>query len=152
MGRGKAAAQLILTQPAKSSLLPLLLPTLLLLKPLLLLLTSQMATLGLTQRLRLLGLTSQRLGLTSQLLGLTSQLLGLTSQLLGLTSQDIQVFNQEGCRAPIPGDFGPGGAREGWETTGKWSGRPRDGAEVGFGRFLKNPFLGSGAGPGKHRF
>ena len=72
--RGKAAAQWILTQPAKSSLqassllplLPLLLPTLLLLKPLLLLLTSQMATLGLTQRLRLLGLTSERLGLTSQ--------------------------------------------------------------------------------------
>ena len=56
MGGGKAAAQLILTQPAKSELLlPLLLPllpTLLLLKPLLLLLTSQMATLGLTQRLR----------------------------------------------------------------------------------------------------
>ena len=60
MGRGKAAAQLILRQPAKSELLlpllllPLLLPllpTLLLLKPLLLLLTSQMATLGLTQRL-----------------------------------------------------------------------------------------------------
>ena len=46
-GRGKAAAQLILTQPAKSSLLPLLLPALLLLKPLPLL-TSQMATLGLT--------------------------------------------------------------------------------------------------------
>ena len=43
--RGKAAARLILPQPAKSSLLPLLLPTLLLLKPLLL--TSQMATLGL---------------------------------------------------------------------------------------------------------
>ena len=63
VGRGKAAAQLILTQLAKSLLLPplqllplhlplplllkpLLLPTLLLLKPLLLL-TSQMATLGL---------------------------------------------------------------------------------------------------------
>ena len=53
VGGGKAAAQLILTQPAKSELLlpllqPLLLPllpTLLLLKPLLLLLlTSQMAT------------------------------------------------------------------------------------------------------------
>ncbi len=42
-----AVPQLILlTQPAKPSLLPLLLPTLLLLKPLLLL-TSQMATLGL---------------------------------------------------------------------------------------------------------
>ena len=55
VGRGKAAAQPTLLQPAKSSLvplLPLLLPTLLLLKPLLLLLTSQMATLGLTQRLR----------------------------------------------------------------------------------------------------
>ena len=62
MGGGKAAAQWILTQPAKSERrqLPLLLPTLLLLplplllKPLLLLLllTSQMATLGLTQRLR----------------------------------------------------------------------------------------------------
>ena len=57
-GRGKAAAQVILTQPAKSLLLlPLLLlpllPTLLLLKPLLLL-TSQMATLGLPgQTLRL---------------------------------------------------------------------------------------------------
>ena len=65
VGRGKAAAQLILPQPAKSSLvplLPLLLPTLLLLKPLLLL-TSQMATLDLTQRLRLLGLTSQISGL-----------------------------------------------------------------------------------------
>ena len=56
MGGGKAAAQWILTQPAKSERrqLPLLLPTLLLLplplllKPLLLLLlTSQMATLGL---------------------------------------------------------------------------------------------------------
>ena len=51
VGRGKAAAQVILPQPAKSLLLlPLLLlpllPTLLLLKPLLLL-TSQMATLGL---------------------------------------------------------------------------------------------------------
>ena len=50
VGRGKAAAQPTLLQPAKSSLvplLPLLLPTLLLLKPLLLLLllTSQMATL-----------------------------------------------------------------------------------------------------------
>ena len=53
MGGGKAAAQWILTQPAKFlqerllMLLPLLLPllpTLLLLKPLLLLLTSQMAT------------------------------------------------------------------------------------------------------------
>ena len=43
MSRGKAAAQIIITQPAKSSLLP----TLLLLEPLLLL-TSQMATLGLT--------------------------------------------------------------------------------------------------------
>ena len=51
VGRGKAAAQLIPSQPAKSELL-LLLPLLpLLLKPLLLL-TSQMATLGLTQRLR----------------------------------------------------------------------------------------------------
>ena len=50
VGGGKAAAQLILPQPAKSSLL---LPTLLLLKPLLLL-TSQMATLGLPgQTLRL---------------------------------------------------------------------------------------------------
>ena len=49
--RGFAAANpILLTEPAKSSLLPLLLPTLLLLKPLLLL-TSQMATLGLTQRL-----------------------------------------------------------------------------------------------------
>ena len=48
VGRGKAAAQLILTQPAKSELLLLpLLPTLLLLKPLLRLLSSQMATLGL---------------------------------------------------------------------------------------------------------
>ena len=47
MGRGNdAAPRILLTQPAKSSLLPLLLPTLLLLKPLLLL-TSQMATLGL---------------------------------------------------------------------------------------------------------
>ena len=63
VGRGKAAAQVILPQPAKSLLplllpllllllllplllLLLLLPTLLLLKPLLLL-TSQMATLGL---------------------------------------------------------------------------------------------------------
>ena len=45
VGRGKAAAQPTLLQPAKSSLLPLLLPTLLLLKPLLPLLpTSQMAT------------------------------------------------------------------------------------------------------------
>ena len=54
VGDGKAAAQMILlTQLSKSELLPLLLPTLLLLKPLLplLLLTSQMATLGLTQRL-----------------------------------------------------------------------------------------------------
>ena len=52
MGGGKAAAQWILTQPAKSERrqLPLLLPTLLLLKPLLLL-TSQMATLGLTPTL-----------------------------------------------------------------------------------------------------
>ena len=55
MGRDKAAAQVILPQPAKSLLLlPLLLlpllPTLLLLKPLLLLLTSQMATLGLPDR------------------------------------------------------------------------------------------------------
>ena len=49
VGRGKAAAQLIPSQPAKSELLLPLLP--LLLKPLLLL-TSQMATLGLTQRLR----------------------------------------------------------------------------------------------------
>ena len=51
VGRGKAAAHMIPSQPAKSELLP----TLLLLKPLLLpllLLTSQMATLGLTQRLR----------------------------------------------------------------------------------------------------
>ena len=61
MGRGKAAAQPTLLQPAKSKLLlpllplllplvPLLLPllpTLLLLKPLLLLLTSQMPTSGL---------------------------------------------------------------------------------------------------------
>ena len=56
VGRGKAAAQLILTQPAKFELLPLLLP--LLLPPLLLLmplLTSKMATLGLTQRLQSLG-------------------------------------------------------------------------------------------------
>ena len=62
VGRGKAAAQLILTQPAKSELLPtlLLLPLPLLLKPLLLptlllkpllLLTYQMATLGLTSHL-----------------------------------------------------------------------------------------------------
>ena len=67
VGRGKAAAQLILTQLAKSLLLPplqllplplplllkpLLLPTVLLLKPLLLLLpTSHMATLGLTSHL-----------------------------------------------------------------------------------------------------
>ena len=44
VGGGKAAAQIMFPQPAKSSLL---LPTLLPLKPLLLLLTSQMATLGL---------------------------------------------------------------------------------------------------------
>ena len=71
-GRGcAAAADMRPIQPAKSSLLPLLLlPTLLLLKPLLLL-TSQMATLGLTQRLPLLpGLTSQMPGLTSQMLAL----------------------------------------------------------------------------------
>ena len=72
VGGGKAATQLILTQLAKSLLQllplhlplhlplplllkPLLLPTLLLLKPLRLLLTSQMAALGLTQRLRSLG-------------------------------------------------------------------------------------------------
>ena len=56
VGCGKAAAQRIITQPAKSEQrqLPLLLLTLLLLKPLLLL-TSQMATLGLTHRLRSLG-------------------------------------------------------------------------------------------------
>ena len=52
-GRGYAAPTVMLMQLAKYSLLPLLLPTLLLLKPLLLL-TSQMATLGLTQRLRVL--------------------------------------------------------------------------------------------------
>ena len=52
----RTAHAILLTEPAKSELLLLLLllpllPTLLLLKPLLLL-TSQMATLGLTQRLR----------------------------------------------------------------------------------------------------
>ena len=66
---GKAAAQWIVTQVAKSLLLLppllLLLLTLLLLKPLLLLLTSQMATLGLTQRLwKGPGLTSQMPGQT----------------------------------------------------------------------------------------
>ena len=68
VGRGKAAAQLILTQPAKSERrqLPLLLPTLLLLKPLLLL-ASQMATSGLTHRLLTWHLISHLLGLTSQL-------------------------------------------------------------------------------------
>ena len=50
VGRSKATAQPTLLQPAKSSLLPLLLPTLLLLKPLLLL-TSQMATSGLAPAL-----------------------------------------------------------------------------------------------------
>ena len=85
VGRGKAAAQLIPSQPAKSELLLPLLP--LLLKPLLLL-TSQMATLGLTQRLRRgLGLTSQLPGLPSQLPVLTSQLSGLGLGLPGLTSQ-----------------------------------------------------------------
>ena len=86
-----AARHRIFLQPAKSELLPWLpllllplLPALLLLKPLPLL-TSQMVSLGLTQRLR--GLTSQLPGLTSQLLGLTLQLPGLTSQLLGLTPQ-----------------------------------------------------------------
>ena len=63
VGCGKAAAQLILTQLAKSLLLPPLqllpLPLPLLLKPLLLL-TSQMATLGLTQRLRDLNPKTQR--------------------------------------------------------------------------------------------
>ena len=82
MGRGKAAAQLVLTQSAMSELLlllPLLLPLLptLLLKPLLLL-TSQMATLGQTQQL--VGLTSH---LTSHLPGQTSHLI---SHLLGLIS------------------------------------------------------------------
>ena len=76
MRRGKVVAQINkLTQPAKSSLLPLsaLLSALLLLLPpllllLLLLLTSQMATLGLTSQLPGLTITT----LTSQLPGLTT--------------------------------------------------------------------------------
>ena len=68
VGRGKAAAQPTLLQPAKSKLLlpllPLLLPllpTLLLLKPLLLL-TSQMATLGLPGQGQAQGQTKGPLG------------------------------------------------------------------------------------------
>ena len=92
VGRGKAAAQLILlTQLAKSELLPLL--------PLLLL-TSQMATLGLTQRLRRgLGLG---LGLTSQLPGLTSQPpgLGLGLCLPGLALPGLGPGRKNRVRGP----------------------------------------------------
>ena len=84
VGRGKAAAQRILTQLAKSELLPLLLAAMLPLKPLLLL-TSQMATLGLGQGVSGLGLgvSGKGPGVSGHGLGVSGQ--GLTSQLLGLT-------------------------------------------------------------------
>ena len=92
---------------AESELLPLLLPLLpLLLKPLLLL-TSQMATLGLTQRLR------RGLGLTT-----SGQGQGLTASGLGLGLPGlVWLPHSLGVRGMGPGRFA--------ETLGQWVYSPR---------------------------